>query len=70
MEKTNLMHIFAVLLIIAGIAAFVGYAIGRVSGDADEQSDAMQVAMLQEKADAEAWERITKRSTHGSTGQR
>ena len=54
------MHIFAVLLIIEGIAAFVGYAIGRVSGDADEQADAMQAAMLQEQADAEAWERITK----------
>lgn len=45
-------------LVIIGL--FVMYAIGRASGNADEQAEEMYQAMLQEQADAEAWERITR----------
>ena len=49
---------FIIVLVIA--ALFILYAVGRSAGEADEQSDAMAEAMRQERADAEAWERITK----------
>jgi len=44
-------------LVIIGL--FILYAIGRASGKADEQSEAMQLAMQQEQADAEAYRRLT-----------
>lgn len=42
------------------IGVIVLYAVLARSGEADEQADEMQAAMLQEKANAEAWERLTK----------
>ena len=49
-----------ILIISVAVSMFLLYAIGRSSGEADEQADEMLAAMRQEREDAEAWERITK----------
>ena len=49
-----------ILIVMVAAALFLLYAIGRSSGEADEQADEMMAALRQEQADAEAWGRITK----------
>lgn len=49
-----------IAMVVVAAALFLLYAIGRSSGEADEQADEMMAALRQEQADAEAWERITK----------
>ena len=49
-----------IIIVIVAIALFVMYAIGRASGTADDQSDAMMAELEREQSDAEAWERITR----------
>ena len=57
--ESEAMEILIAMVVVAA-ALFVLYAIGRSSGEADEQTDEMMAAMCQEREDAEAWERITK----------
>ena len=49
-----------IAMVMVAAALFLLYAIGRSSGEADEQADEMMAALHQEREDAEAWERITK----------
>ena len=49
-----------IAMVVVAAALFLLYAIGRSSGEADEQADEMMAALRQEREDAEAWERITK----------
>ena len=57
--ESEAMEILIVMVAVAA-ALFLLYAIGRSSGEADEQADEMMAALRQEREDAEAWERITK----------
>ena len=57
--ESEAMEILIAMVVVAA-ALFLLYAIGRSSGEADERSDEQWAEMQQEKAEAEAWERITK----------
>lgn len=48
-----------IIIGLVAVALFILYAIGRRSGEADEQAEEMYQAMQQEQRDAEAYRRLT-----------
>lgn len=49
-----------IIFALIAISLFVLYAIGKTAGGAEERADEMFQNAMQEKADAEAWERLTR----------